>query len=82
MSFVEYFSFVTGCFGTWLGISFMSINFNKVAKMISKAATKHKEITNKVNKERRREEKLDYLFRVTKQADDQTSSHTTSVHAF
>ena len=24
MSFVEYFSFITGCFGTWFGLSFMS----------------------------------------------------------
>ena len=26
MSFVDYFSFVAGCFGTWFGISFMSLN--------------------------------------------------------
>lgn len=26
MTFVEYFSFITGCFGTWFGLSFMSLD--------------------------------------------------------
>lgn len=26
MSFIEYFSFVSGCFGTWFGLSFLSLN--------------------------------------------------------
>lgn len=33
MSFIEYFSFITGSFGTWFGFSFLSLNTPKIMKL-------------------------------------------------
>ena len=30
MTFIEYFSFVAGCFGTWFGVSFLSLDLRKI----------------------------------------------------
>lgn len=41
MTFIEYFSFVAGCFGTWFGLSFLSLNpLNFLLKRMKK---KHEE---------------------------------------
>ena len=50
MSFIEYFSFVCGCFGTWFGFSFLSLNPAKI--MGRRKRFRHTEAIRHINRKR------------------------------
>lgn len=72
MSFVEYFSFVTSCFGVWFGISFTSINFEKIS-YIPVMKLRNRMERKRHERMKKREEKLNYLFRVVKHTADRAT---------